>query len=153
MSETNLQIVFFGAGCFWHIEKIFHFTDGVLSTEVGYAGGTKSDTTYEEVCTGKTGHAEVVKVQFDENIISFDDLLNIFWDIHDPTQVNRQGFDIGSQYRSCVFTNNTSHKDTYNDQLDKLNKSMTYSKEIATILYTDLAYYPAEEYHQKYLFR
>ena len=78
MSETNSQIVFFGAGCFWHIEKIFHFTDGVLSTEVGYAGGTKSDPTYEEVCTGTTGHAEVVKVQFDENIISFDDLLNIF---------------------------------------------------------------------------
>ncbi|MDG2187735.1 MAG: peptide-methionine (S)-S-oxide reductase MsrA [Hyphomicrobiales bacterium] len=153
MQNKNSQTALFGAGCFWHIEKIFHFTEGVLDTEVGYAGGVKSDPTYEEVCSGITGHAEVVKVQFNEIIISFDDLLNIFWNIHDPTQINRQGFDVGSQYRSCVFTNNDSSIKIFENQLNKLKTSDKYSKPIATILYTNLVYYAAEEYHQKYLFR
>ena len=110
MDKNNANIVLLGSGCFWHPEMIFHRTDGVMSTKVGYAGGTTENPTYAEVCSGQTGHAEVVKVEFDTNIIDFSKLLDIFWDVHDPTQINRQGVDIGTQY-SCLLYTSPSPRD------------------------------------------
>ena len=152
MTEDK-NIVLFGAGCFWHPQKVYHFTDGVLETEVGYAGGSNQNPTYEQVCSGLTGHAEIVKVKFDDSIVKFDELLDIFWNIHDPTQINRQGVDIGTQYRSCIFTNFDPYLDKIKKSIEDMNNSETYSNPISTIIYNTIKYYPAEDYHQKYLFR
>ncbi|MEL0185017.1 MAG: peptide-methionine (S)-S-oxide reductase MsrA, partial [Hyphomicrobiales bacterium] len=102
---------------------------------------------------GLTGHAEIVKVKFDDSIVKFDELLDIFWNIHDPTQINRQGVDIGTQYRSCIFTNFDPYLDKIKKSIEDMNNSETYSNPISTIIYNTIKYYPAEDYHQKYLFR
>ena len=152
MAYKKNQILL-GAGCFWHVEKIFNYTRGVNSTEVGYAGGEKIDPSYEDVCSGTTNHAEVVKIVFNPNIISFVELLEIFWGIHDPSQLNRQGLDIGTQYRSCIFTDYPEYESIAKDQIQIINSKKIYNTAITTQIYSEMNYYPAEDYHQKYLFR
>jgi peptide-methionine (S)-S-oxide reductase len=137
------------AGCFWGIEEIFRTTKGVIDTKVGYTGGTKVDPTYEEVCTDLTGHAEVVKVDFDETIISFDEILNIFFSNHNPTQLNRQGPDVGTQYRSSVFYLDTNQKEIAITKIESLQPQ--YNNSIVTKVVEGSEFYLAEEYHQQYV--
>ncbi|RZP24385.1 MAG: peptide-methionine (S)-S-oxide reductase [Candidatus Actinomarinales bacterium] len=140
---------YFGAGCFWGVEAEFRKLDGVSSTSVGYMGGITQDPTYEEVCTGTTGHAEVVEIEYDENMVSYNKLLDIFMNIHDPTQLNRQGPDIGTQYRSAIFVINNDQKELANEMIDKMNKNLNDS--VVTSVEKKTEYYIGEEYHQKYL--
>ena len=137
------------AGCFWGIEEVFRTTKGVIDTKVGYTGGTKIDPTYEEVCTELTGHAEVVKVDFDEAIISYEDILNIFFANHNPTQLNRQGPDIGTQYRSSVFYLNSNQKEIAISKIKSLQPQ--YDNSIVTEVVEGAQFYMAEEYHQQYV--
>jgi peptide-methionine (S)-S-oxide reductase len=141
----------FGAGCFWHVEEAFRNLKGVLSTRVGYMGGTLKDPTYEDVCTDKTGHAEVVEVTFDPKTISYENLLNLFWDIHDPTTKNRQGPDIGTQYRSVIFSHTPEQKTIAEQSKNDLERSGKYKKKIVTEITKASVFYTAEEYHQQYL--
>jgi peptide-methionine (S)-S-oxide reductase len=145
-----MQEAIFGAGCFWGIQDAFDQVNGAISTSVGYCGGHFENPTYEDVCSGQTGHAEVVKVQFDETIVTFKDLLNLFWNIHDPTTLNRQGPDIGSQYRSAIFYNSEDQKDAAIQSKDQLEANNRFSKPIVTEIVPAKTFYPAEEYHQKY---
>jgi len=140
----------FGAGCFWHVEDIFRKTKGVKSTQVGYIGGKLANPTYEEVCTDKTGHAEAVQVEYDPTEISYDELLQIFWKNHDPTSLNRQGPDIGIQYRSAIFFYNDAQKEIAKRSKDDLEKSEKFQKSIVTEIVPAPQFYKAEEYHQKY---
>jgi peptide-methionine (S)-S-oxide reductase len=140
----------FGAGCFWHVEDLFRKTKGVTSTQVGYTGGNLTNPTYEEVCTDKTGHAEAVEVEYDPNEISYDELLDIFWNNHDPTSLNRQGPDVGIQYRSSIFVHDESQKQTAQKSKEKLDSSGKFSKSIVTEIVPSPEFYKAEEYHQKY---
>ena len=151
--ESNQDSIIFGCGCFWGAEKCFWKLPGVITTSVGYAGGEKNNPTYYEVCSGITGHAEVVKVVWDINKIDISDLLKMFWECHNPTQKNRQGNDIGTQYRSTIFFTNDHNKDkilsskeAYQKELNKNNLGLieTEIKKIDT-------YYYAEDYHQQYL--
>lgn len=141
----------FGAGCFWGVEILFQTMDGVLSTEVGYAGGQKQNPTYEEVCTDETGHAEVVLINYDPAIVSYDALLDVFWANHNPTTLNRQGVDEGTQYRSVIFTYNDEQVAVATRSKTALAASGKWAKPIVTIIEPASNYYPAEEYHQKYL--
>jgi len=140
----------FGAGCFWHVEDLFQKTKGVTSTKAGYTGGNLTNPTYEEVCTDKTGHAEAVEVEYDPNEISYDELLEIFWNNHDPTSLNRQGPDVGIQYRSSIFFHDESQKQTAQKSKEKLNSSGKFSKSIVTEIAPSPEFYKAEDYHQKY---
>lgn len=140
----------FGAGCFWGVEEAFGKINGVKETAVGYMGGKLENPTYEDVCTNTTGHAEVVEVIYDPEKISYEDLLNKFWEIHDPTQVNRQGMDVGSQYRSVIFYHNEKQRKIAEKSKNDLNQSDKYSKPIATEITKAKTFYRAEEYHQKY---
>ncbi len=140
----------FGAGCFWHVEDLFRKTKGVTSTKAGYTGGNLTNPTYEEVCTDKTGHAEAVEVEYDPNEISYDELLEIFWNNHDPTSLNRQGPDIGIQYRSSIFFHDDSQKQTAQKTKQKLDSSGKFSKSIVTEIVPSPEFYKAEDYHQKY---
>ena len=137
-------------GCFWKPEENFKNKPGILETEVGYAGGGSSQTTYEEVCTGKTGHAEAVKITYDNNEISLDELLEIFFKTHDPTTLNRQGNDIGTQYRSAIFYENDNELKFFEDYINKLNESNSFSSKIVTSLEKKSHFYDAEEYHHNY---
>ena len=141
----------FGAGCFWGVEAAFQKIKGVQSTTVGYMGGPLKNPTYEDVCTNTTGHAEVVHIIYDEKIISYEQLLDIFWNIHDPTQLNRQGPDRGTQYRSVIFYYNDIHKKVAEKSKKKQQNSGRYKKQIVTEIIKAQTFYPAEEYHQKYL--
>ena len=145
-----MEEAIFGAGCFWGVETKFGKVEGVIETEVGYTGGATKNPTYKDVCTNKTGHAEVVKVTFDPSIVSYEELLVIFWDIHNPTTLNRQGWDIGTQYRSAVFYNNEEQRLSAYKLKEKLDKSGKYKKPIVTEIIPAAEYYKAEEYHQKY---
>ena len=147
------QIAMFGAGCFWGVEKTFWNVPGVVSTAVGYAGGYTPNPTYEEVCSGKTGHAEVVRVVYDPQKISYDELLKHFWEEHDPTQVMRQGNDVGTQYRSAIYTYSADQKrvaeasrEAYQAELSKAGYG-----QIATEVVDAPDFYFAEDYHQQYL--
>lgn len=140
----------FAAGCFWHVEDLFRKTKGVQSTKVGYIGGNLPNPTYEEVCTDKTGHAEAVQVEYDPEQISYDELLDVFWNNHDPTSLNRQGPDVGIQYRSSIFVHDESQKNTAEKSKEKLNSSGKYSKNIVTEIVPAPEFFKAEEYHQKY---
>ena len=140
----------FGAGCFWHVEDLFRKTRGVKSTQVGYIGGKLANPTYDEVCTDKTGHAEAVQVEYDPTEISYDELLQVFWDNHDPTSLNRQGHDIGIQYRSTIFFYNDEQKEIAQKSKDDLEKSGKFKKSIVTEIVSAPQFYKAEEYHQKY---
>jgi methionine-S-sulfoxide reductase len=145
-----MEEAIFGAGCFWGVEHKFGKVKGVIETEVGYTGGETKNPTYKDVCTNKTGHAEVVKVTYNPSIVSYEDLLEIFWDIHNPTTLNRQGWDIGTQYRSAVFYKNEEQRLSAIELKEKLDKSGKYKKPIVTEIVPSAEYYKAEEYHQKY---
>ena len=139
----------FGMGCFWGPEDKFSKLHGVINTEVGYCGGSREKTTYEEVCTGKTNHAEVVKIEFDEKIISYKEIVKFFFEMHDPTTLNKQGPDIGTQYRSEIFFFDDNQKKIA--EKIKLNLSKKYNEKIVTNISKQKNYCKAEEYHQKYL--
>ncbi|MCX6670758.1 MAG: peptide-methionine (S)-S-oxide reductase MsrA [Euryarchaeota archaeon] len=141
----------FGAGCFWHVEEAFRHLNGVLSTTVGYTGGILKNPTYEDVCTDKTGHAEVVEITFDPQKITYEELLRVFWDIHDPTTKNRQGPDVGTQYRSAIFYHSPEQKTSAELSKKNLEQSRKHSKKIMTEITKATTFYPAEEYHQNYL--
>jgi peptide-methionine (S)-S-oxide reductase len=141
----------FGAGCFWGVEAAFRRTPGVLQTEVGYAGGTVLNPTYEQVCTDTTGHAEVVAVEFDPAEVSFDQLLDVFFSNHNPTQLNFQGPDFGKQYRSVVFYADDAQKQAAEASKQKLAESGKFSKPVVTQIVPLVNYFPAEGYHQQYL--
>jgi peptide-methionine (S)-S-oxide reductase len=149
MSSPEIQSAVFGAGCFWGVEETFRRTPGVVKTEVGYTGGKTDNPTYREVCGHNTGHAEVVKVDFDPSRVSYSQLLEIFWDEHDPTQVNRQGPDVGDQYRSVIFTQNAEQAQEAAASLDSHRDK--FRKPIATQIVPAEKFYPAEDYHQQYL--
>lgn len=155
MDENNnkFQTAVFGGGCFWCLEAIFTQVKGVISVTNGYSGGKIKNPTYREVCSGLTGHAEVVKIVFDPEIISYKELLIIFFHIHDPTTLNRQGADVGTQYRSVIFYNNENQETTALSLIDKLTNSSTFSSPIVTELSPLTAFYVAETYHQEYYFR
>ena len=139
----------FAAGCFWCIQEIYEAMSGVTKTTVGYIGGHTPSPTYKEVCTGNTNHAEAIKIEFDETIISFEKLLNTFWEIHDPTTLNRQGPDIGTQYRSAIFYTNEEQKKISENSIHILNKEKFKGK-IVTEITKATTFFPAEEYHQHY---
>ena len=141
----------FGAGCFWHVEEEFRRVQGVVSTRVGYMGGTKAHPTYEDVCSHTTGHAEVVEVSFDPQVVSFEQLLRVFWDCHDPTQLNRQGPDIGSNYRSAIFCHSPRQEALAKASLEQEEKSGKHRRPIVTEITPAATFWPAEEYHQQYL--
>lgn len=140
----------FAAGCFWHVEDLFRKTKGVTSTKVGYTGGVLLNPTYEEVCTDKTGHAEAVEVEYDPNEISYDELLEVFWNNHDPTSLNRQGPDIGNQYRSSIFYHDETQKQIAEKSKEQLESSGKFSRKIVTEINPAPEFFKAEEYHQKY---
>ncbi len=140
----------FGAGCFWCVEAIFQDLNGVYSVESGYMGGEKKDPTYKEVCTGTTGHAEVCRIVYDPRLLTFKDLLEVFWQTHDPTTLNRQGNDAGTQYRSAIFYYSEDQKKEAEFYTSELDKSGAFSDPIVTTLEPVDTFYPAEEYHQNY---
>ena len=137
------------AGCFWGVEEVFRTTNGIINTKVGYSGGHKVNPTYEEVCTGNTDHAEVVKVEYDESVITYDQILNIFFENHNPTQLNRQGPDIGTQYRSSIFYLNDNQKTQAEQKLNSLQEH--FNNNIVTEIKKATKFYLAEEYHQEYV--
>jgi peptide-methionine (S)-S-oxide reductase len=141
----------FGAGCFWHVEDEFRRLAGVTATRVGYMGGTLENPTYGDVCSHTTGHAEVVQVSYDPERISYDDLLGLFWDLHDPTQLNRQGPDIGDQYRSVIFCHTPEQELQARASLALQASSPRHSRPIVTLIEPATTFWPAEEYHQQYL--
>jgi peptide methionine sulfoxide reductase msrA/msrB len=140
----------FAAGCFWGVQTAFDKVDGVLETHVGYTGGTKADPTYKEVCTDRTGHAEAVQVTFDSSKVSYPELLDVFWSNHDPTTVDRQGPDVGSQYRSAIFFHDAEQERFAKASIDEVNKSGVFPRKIVTQVVPAQKFYSAEEYHQKY---
>lgn len=140
----------FGAGCFWCVEAIFQDLNGVYSVESGYMGGEKKDPTYKEVCTGTTGHAEVCRIVYDPRLLTFKDLLEVFWQTHDPTTLNRQGNDAGTQYRSAIFYYSDDQKKESEFYKSELDKSGAFSDPIVTTLESVDTFYPAEDYHQNY---
>tara|TARA_B100000941_G_scaffold143390_1_gene101703 strand:- start:260 stop:706 length:447 start_codon:yes stop_codon:yes gene_type:complete len=146
-----MEIAILGLGCFWGPERKFGEIKGVTKTEVGYCGGKNKETSYQEVCTGTTGHAEVVKIEFSESIISYEEIINLFFDFHDSTTLDRQGPDIGNQYRSEIFYVNESQKKIAEKVLEKRNEN--FKGRIVTKISEVLNYCKAEEYHQKYLMK
>ncbi|WP_316799857.1 peptide-methionine (S)-S-oxide reductase MsrA [Pedobacter frigidisoli] len=140
----------FGMGCFWCTEAIFQRLKGVTSVKSGYEGGTLSNPTYEEVCTGATGHAEVLEINYNPSVISYEDLLEVFWKSHDPTTLNRQGADSGTQYRSVVFYHNAEQKALAEKYKAELNKTNAFGKKVVTAIEAAKPFYVAENYHQDY---
>lgn len=141
----------FGAGCFWGVEEAFRKTPGVVKTSVGYSGGHVPNASYEMVCSGGTGHAEVVQVEFDPSQVSYDDLLAVFWDKHDPTQMNRQGPDVGTQYRSAIFFHSPDQEQTARASMQALGDAGRWRNPIVTQIEPIGPYYLAEDYHQQYI--
>ena len=149
-AEEALETVTFGAGCFWCVEAIFQQLKGVESVESGYSGGTVENPTYKEVCTGTTGHAEVCQVTFHPSVIPFEQLLEVFWKTHDPTTLNQQGADVGTQYRSAIFYHNEKQKELAEEYKKKLDDSGAFSAPIVTEITPFTNFYKAEDYHQNY---
>jgi peptide-methionine (S)-S-oxide reductase len=147
----SIEKATFGAGCFWGVEAVFRQTKGVKDAAVGYAGGTRENPTYEDVCSDETGHAEVVEVQFDPAEVSYERLLDVFWRNHDPTTRNRQGPDVGSQYRSVVFYHSPEKTAAAEARKAELEKSGRFRRPIVTEIEPAPPFYRAEEYHQQYL--
>jgi methionine-S-sulfoxide reductase len=148
MNNDRLQHATFAAGCFWGVEASFREIEGVVRTSVGYTGGHTVDPSYEQVCADGTGHAEAVDVWFDPALVSYDELLNVFWSIHDPTTPNRQGWDLGSQYRSAVFFHDAEQERLAIASRDQ--RQATLARQIVTQIVPAPAFYDAEEYHQRY---
>jgi peptide-methionine (S)-S-oxide reductase len=148
--QNTLEKATFGAGCFWHIEEEFKKLEGVISTSVGFMGGDFKNPSYKDVCTGVTGHAEVVHLEYDPKVISYEKLLEVFWNIHDPTTLNKQGPDIGTQYRSVIFFHSEEQEKTANASKVKLEKSDKFKNKIVTEIKPAQTYYKAEDYHQQY---
>lgn len=146
-----METIVLGAGCFWGVEKLFKDLKGVLKTNVGYSGGSTENPTYKEVCTGTTGHIEVIQVQFDPKIISYQNILKYFFELHDPTQVDGQHNDIGTQYLSAIFTSNEKQKFEAEAFIQQIEEKNIFKKPIATKILTLEKYWPAEDYHQDYL--
>jgi len=145
----NREIATFGAGCFWCVEAVFQELKGVIKVESGYMGGSTPNPTYKDVCTGTTGHAEITQITFDPTVISYDELLEVLWTTHDPTTLNRQGADAGTQYRSAIFY----HSEEQKQKAEKSKKEVAttiWDKPIVTEIVPEDTYYPAEEYHQDY---
>jgi len=149
-SMDSLQVATFGSGCFWCTEAIFERLNGVVKVESGYSGGKVENPTYEEVCTGTTGHAEVTQITYDPSIISYDELLEVFWKTHDPTTLNRQGNDVGTQYRSVIFYHSEKQKELAEKYKAELDKSGAWDKPIVTEISPFTNFYSAEGYHQDY---
>ena len=141
----------FAAGCFWGVEAAFRQVGGVVSTRVGYTGGAFKNPTYKDVCTDRTGHAEAVEVEYDPDKVSYPDLLGVFWENHDPTQLNRQGPDVGSQYRSAIFYHSTEQQEEAQASKERLEGSKRFSRPIVTQILPAVPFYEAEDYHQQYL--
>lgn len=150
MSKENLEKATFGGGCFWCVEAVFDMLAGVDSVTSGYAGGYVANPTYKQVCEGNTGHAEVVQVEFNPEIISYDELLEVFWTVHDPTQLNRQGNDVGPQYRSIILYENEEQKLKAQRSIKEYEASGLYDGSFTTEVVPLEVFYPAEEYHQNY---
>jgi peptide-methionine (S)-S-oxide reductase len=150
VNMANMETITFGAGCFWCVEAVFQQIEGVVKVESGYSNGTAKNPSYREVCTGNTGHAEVVQVTFDPKKVSFDTILEIFWKTHDPTTLNRQGGDAGTQYRSGVYYSNEAQKIAAESWLKKLNDEHVFPNPIVTEIAALSNYSKAEDYHQDY---
>ncbi len=148
--KENLQTATLAGGCFWCLEAVYDEIKGVESVESGYAGGTVPNPSYRDVCTGMTGHAEAVRVTFDPSVVSYRDLLNVFFAIHDPTSLNRQGADVGTQYRSAIFYHNDEQKATAEQLIKELNEQHIWDKPIVTEVKPFTGFYMAEGYHQEY---
>jgi len=142
--------IILGGGCFWCTEAIYKYVNGVVDVIPGYIGGSNENPTYEEVCTGTTGHAEAVKITYDDNEISLEKILEIFFKTHDPTTLNRQGNDVGTQYRSAIFYENENELKFFEDYINKLNESNTFISKIVTTLENKSNFYEAEQYHHNY---
>lgn len=140
----------FSAGCFWGVEDAFRHVEGVQSTTVGYTGGTMKNPTYEDVCTGRTGHAEAVEVEYDPSEVSYEQLLGVFWESHDPTTLNRQGPDVGTQYRSAIFYHDAAQEASARGSKTLLDKSGVFNRPIVTEVLAAPEFYRAEDYHQQY---
>jgi len=151
--NTSLQTATLAGGCFWCLEAVFDDVKGVHGVESGYAGGTVPNPSYRAVCNGDTGHAEVVQVRFDPNVVSYRDLLNVFFAIHDPTTLNRQGADVGTQYRSAIFYHNDDQKMIAEELIESLNAQKIWDNPIVTQLAPLDKFYMAEDYHQEYFAR
>lgn len=149
-TQNNLDVATFGSGCFWCTEAIFERVKGVQKVISGYSGGTTENPTYKEVCTGTTGHAECTQIYYDPSVISYDELLEIFWKTHDPTTLNRQGNDVGTQYRSVIFYHNLEQKEKAEYYKKKLEEEKIWDKPIVTEITEFKKFYPAEDYHQNY---
>jgi peptide-methionine (S)-S-oxide reductase len=151
--DTAMEKATFAAGCFWGVEEAFRTLKGVQKTTVGYAGGTLENPTYKDVCTDRTGHAEVVLVEFDPAQVSYEHLLDVFWDSHDPTTINRQGPDTGTQYRSAIFYHTPEQKSAAEASKEKQSQSGRFKRAIVTEITAAGPFYPAEQYHQQYLLK
>ena len=149
----TIEKALLGAGCFWGVDKILRSIPGIVSTEVGYAGGTTQNPTYEEICNGDTGHAEVVLVGFDPEIISYEEVLEVFFRLHDPTTLNRQHNDIGSQYRSVIFAFNDEQKEIALAKIKKVDATKIFNNPLVTQVMPLPEYFSAEAYHQDYLIK
>jgi peptide-methionine (S)-S-oxide reductase len=151
VNQVTLEKATFGAGCFWGVEAAFRNVNGVVSTQVGYTGGRTADPTYEQVCSGRTGHVESVEVTYDPARVSFDDLLRVFWENHDPTTPNRQGPDVGEQYRSAIFTHSPEQEAAAKASVAALEAAKRFRRPIVTQIVPAGPFYRAEDYHQQYL--
>ncbi len=149
--SEKTAVATFGAGCFWSVEAAFRRVEGVLETSVGYSGGDFENPSYHQVCSGRTGHAEVVRVVYDPAKVSYERLLDVFWSCHDPTTRNRQGPDVGHQYRSVIFYHTDEQKDLAEASKERLDRSGRYRRPIVTEFVPAKEFYRAEEYHQQYL--
>ena len=146
----NIEQATFGAGCFWCVEAVFQDIEGVLDVRAGYTGGTTENPTYDEVCSGRTGHAEVIQIDFDSSKVSYGELLDLFWVSHDPTTLNKQGADVGTQYRSAIYYHSDNQKLMAENSRDNANKIKLYSNPIITEISVLDIFYIAEDYHQNY---
>ena len=148
--NQNIEQATFGAGCFWCVEAVFQDIEGVLDVRAGYTGGTTDNPTYEEVCSGRTGHAEVIQIDFDSSKVGYEELLDLFWVSHDPTTLNQQGADVGTQYRSAIYYHSDSQKVMAEKSIDNANNIKLYSNPIVTEVSVSDTFYIAENYHQDY---
>lgn len=149
-STSNLETITLGGGCYWCVEAVYENLEGVKSVISGFSGGKVANPTYEEVCTGTTGHAEVVQITYDKNVTDLNEIFKVFFTVHDPTTLNRQGADVGTQYRSVIFYKNAEQKNAAESIITELNKAKVYNSPIVTKVEPFKAFYKAEDYHQNY---